>query len=92
MAGFLASTSMTIIAVFSMVISFIYKKKAAYRTCLFEVILFVSGIFAWGVSNGGTAMRHREKLLGVIILLGVYSVQLIINARKERTNCTIKES
>ena len=92
MAGFLASTSMTIIAVFLMVISFIYKKKAAYRTCLFEVILFVSGIFAWGVSNGGTAMRHREKLLGVIILLGVYSVQLIINARKERTSCTIKES
>ena len=26
-------------------------------------------IFAWGVSNAGTAMRHREKFLMVYMLL-----------------------
>lgn len=91
-AGFLASVSMVLISTLLFVISFGYKKKDSYRTLLFMVIFFVSGIFAWGVSNGGTALRHREKLLGVLILLGVYTLQLIINARKERTNCTKKEA
>lgn len=32
--------------------------------------LFCSmGIFAWGVSNAGTAMRHRDKLIGIMIVI-----------------------
>ena len=85
-AGFMASVSVVIIAVLSMIVSIFYKKNDSNRMMLFGIVFFVSGIFAWAVSNGGTALRHREKLLGVLILLGVYSVQIIINARRERKN------
>jgi len=26
-------------------------------------------VFAWGVSNAGTALRHRDKFIGLFILL-----------------------
>lgn len=82
--GFLASSSVFIVALIITAISFAYKKTNYFRLLFLAVIFFVSGIFAWGVSNGGTALRHREKLLGVVILLAVYSIQLIKNARKEQ--------
>ena len=85
-AGFIMSVSAVIVSLAMTIISFIYKKKDSFRTLLIATIFFVSGIFAWAVSNGGTALRHREKLLGVLILLGVYSVQIIINARREGKN------
>lgn len=85
-AGFMASVSVVIMAVLTMIASIFYKKNDSNRMMLFGIVFFVSGIFAWAVSNGGTALRHREKLLGVLILLGVYSVQIIINARREGKN------
>lgn len=81
---FLISSCVYLTALVICGISFFFKKKDAFRFLFASVIFFVCAIFAWGVSNGGTAMRHREKLLGVAILLAVYSVQLIINKRKER--------
>ena len=84
--AFLASSCVYLSALIIAGISFIYKKTDYFRLLLLSVMFFVSGIFAWAVSNGGTALRHREKLLGVLILLGVYSVQIIINARRERKN------
>lgn len=34
------------------------------------IILFVGFfVFAWGVSNSGTALRHRDKFIGLFILL-----------------------
>ena len=83
-AGFLASTSIVIVSGLLMIVSVFLKKRDVYRTLLFMVVFFISGIFAWAVSNGGTALRHREKLLGVMILLGVYSVQLIKNGRANK--------
>lgn len=80
--AFLASSCVYLSALIIAGISFIYKKTDYFRLLLLSVMFFVSGIFAWGVSNGGTAMRHREKLLGVAILLAAYSIQLIINQRK----------
>lgn len=85
-AGFLISVSVVIVSLAMMLVSFIYKKKDSFRALLIAIIFFVSGIFAWAVSNGWTALRHREKILGVLILLGVYSVQIIINAIRERKN------
>lgn len=36
--------------------------------CLF-CLLCSGGVFAWGVSNAGTAMRHRNKLIGLEVVL-----------------------
>lgn len=82
MLGFFASACVFAAGIVTMAISFWYDRKDSYRMVLFSVIFFVSGIFAWGVSNGGTAMRHREKILAITILLAIYSIQLIKNARR----------
>ncbi len=31
------------------------------------MLLIIIGTFAWGVSNFGTATRHRQKIVGLII-------------------------
>ena len=80
--GFFASASVFVSAIITMIVSTFYKQRDAFRTVLFLILFFVSGIFAWGVSNGGTAMRHREKILGITILLLLYSIQIIRNVRK----------
>ena len=66
----------------SMILSFttvFIKKKDPYRTLMWGTFLMLSGICAWGVFNAGTAMRHRDKTIGICILLLLYSLNIIIN-------------
>ena len=77
LVAFFGSTIIYIISVLVAIISIFYKKKDPYRLVMILTVFIVCGIFAWMVSNGGTAMRHREKFLGVFLLLGVYSCKLI---------------
>ena len=65
-------------------VSIFYKKWDAYRFVLFVENFITIGIYAWGNVNGGTALRHREKILGLMILLGMYSLNIILQKRKER--------
>lgn len=39
-------------------------------------------IFAWGVTNSGTALRHREKFICVYLVMSVVSVQVLCNKKK----------
>lgn len=77
MIAFFGSTIVYIVSVAAAVVSLFFKKKDSYRFIMVFTVFIICGIFAWMVSNGGTAMRHREKFLGIVILLGVYSIQLI---------------
>lgn len=72
---------------FSMVLSLVtvfIKKKDPYRTLMWGMLLLLSGICSWGVFNAGTAMRHRDKIIGICILLLLYSVKDIMDAWKSR--------
>ena len=40
---------------------------------LFLFVISCSLLFAWGVSNAGTALRHREKFFSVFVLLLFYA-------------------
>ena len=75
--AFFGSTIVYIASVFMAIISILCKKKDPYRLMMLLTVIVICLIFAWMVSNGGTAMRHREKFLGVFLLLGVYSCKLI---------------
>lgn len=66
--------------------SYFYKKVDAYRFVLFVENFVTIGIYAWGNVNGGTAVRHREKILGMMLLLTMYSLKIILQGRKERKN------
>lgn len=44
------------------------RDKRAYIFASFFCILALSGIFAWGVRNAGTAIRHRMLVWGVLIM------------------------
>lgn len=77
LVAFFGSTIIYIFCVIVTIISMFCKKKDPYRLTMFLTVIVVCLIFAWMVSNGGTAMRHREKFLGVFLLLGVYSCKLI---------------
>lgn len=46
--------------------------KRKYIIGVFLALFFATFIFGWGVSNSGTAMRHRTKLvLGFAMLFGM---------------------
>jgi len=48
----------------------LFKQKAAnktLRTLLLMALIPVSITYAWGTVNAGTAMRHREKLLPILV-------------------------
>ena len=47
-----------------------------YQVFNFTIIIYTF-VFGWGTSSAGTAMRHRDMLLGMIILL------FFLNGRKE---------
>lgn len=53
----------------------------AYFFVLFIMILFATFMFGWGVSNSGTALRHREKFTYVFIILYVFTKEMIERAR-----------
>lgn len=86
MIAFFGSTAVYIMSVVAAAVSLFFKKKDSYRFIMAFTIFLLCGIFAWMVSNGGTAMRHREKFLGIVVLLGVYSIQLIKENRKTKSN------
>ena len=69
--------------VLSLVTVFI-KKKDPYRTLMWGSFLLLSGICAWGVFNAGTAMRHRDKIIGIAILLLLCSIRDIMDVWKSR--------
>ena len=62
--------------------SIFYKKKDAYRFVMFMEIFITVGLYAWANVNAGAALRHREKIIGLIILIAVYSVKIIIQGRE----------
>jgi len=41
------------------------------NTIIVVLLIVIIGlvVFAWGVSNAGTALRHRDKFIGLFILL-----------------------
>ena len=46
-----------------------YVSKSPLAISIFIMILIVSIIFGIGVANAGTAMRHRQKIFPIFIIL-----------------------
>lgn len=83
-AFFGSSAIIYLIAAILWIISVFYKKFDSTRFLLVMEVFVTIVIYSWGNVNGGTAIRHREKILGLVVLLAVYSLNLIIKKRKER--------
>lgn len=49
---------------------------------LIVILLLLSIAYAWGTSNAGTAMRHREKMLPYIVVM--YSLTINRNDRRNK--------
>lgn len=50
----------------------LFHRKVQNKNLIFIILLIVMGgimVFSWGVSNAGTALRHRDKFVGLFILL-----------------------
>ena len=84
MAAFAMSSSLYILSILSSFVTVFVKKKEVFRTVMWGAFLMLSGICAWGVFNAATAMRHRDKIIGICILLLIYSVNMINEAWKTR--------
>ena len=65
-------------------VSIFYKKKDAYRFVILMESFITVGLYAWANVNAGAALRHREKIIGLVILMAVYSLNIILQGRKER--------
>ncbi len=63
-------------------VSIFYKKKDAYRFVMFMEIFITVGLYAWANVNAGAALRHREKIIGLVILMAVYSLNIILQGRE----------
>lgn len=83
-AFFVSTAPVYLAAIVLWIVSIYYKKTDAYRLVLFLEIFVTIGVYAWGNKNAGSALRHREKILSLVILLAVYSLNIIIQKRKER--------
>jgi hypothetical protein len=56
----------------------VFKENTRNRNIIISILLIIGiglFVFAWGVSNAGTALRHRDKFIGLFILL----LSLVIN-------------
>ena len=66
------------VALFVLLVRFWIKtrnhKKRAYMLFGFLYVLAFAGIFCWGTSNAGTAMRHRSILTGFIVATTVIAL------------------
>ena len=82
-AFFMSTAPVYLAGIVLWVVSLFYKKTDAYRLVLFLEIFITIGVYAWGNKNAGSALRHREKILSLVILLAVYSLNIIIQKRKE---------
>ena len=69
--AFIFSTSIYLCAIAYMVKALRLKKcQNKNLVIMFLIMAIVSAIvFAWGVSNSGTALRHREKFLSVYVVM-----------------------
>ena len=59
------------------------------RTLILSFLIFAlcsAAVFAWGVSNSGSALRHREKFLFIYIVL----IGLCIDNRYANTNTNLE--
>lgn len=52
------------------------KKQNYHNLVIVLLIMMISAclMFAWGVSNAGTAMRHRDKFISIYVVMCVYSL------------------
>lgn len=81
-AFFMSTAPVYLAAAICWLVSLSYKKIDAYRCVLFLEIFITVGVYAWGNKNAGSALRHREKILSLVILLTMYSVNIIIQEKK----------
>lgn len=56
----------------------------SYFFVLLVIVLIASIMFGWGVSNAGSALRHREKFTYLFVVLFAVSKEIIL--RTERLN------
>lgn len=85
-AFFMSTAPIYLAAAILWVVSLFYKKTDAYRRVLFLEVFITVGIYAWGNKNAGSALRHREKILSLVILLAIYSLNIIIQGKKRAKN------
>lgn len=85
--AFFGSTApVYLVAMVLWVMSLISRRKDAYRFVMFMEIAITVVLYAWANVNAGAALRHREKIIGLVILIGIYSLKIILQSRKERKN------
>ena len=68
-AAFFISSAPYLVSIILSIVTVFIKRKNPYRTLMWASFFMLSGICAWGVFNAGTAMRHRDKIIGICILL-----------------------
>lgn len=73
--AFLADSSFYIISSVAGIQGLLKNRKDPYLIAMLTILCSVAGVFAWGVSNAGTAMRHRSKVLGIALILLIYCLQ-----------------
>ena len=67
-----------------------FEKSSSLLIALLIILSISYIIFSWGVTNSGTAMRHRDKFISVYVLMTVISIyelqknKQIDSANKER--------
>lgn len=66
---FLFSSTLYLYMIFVSIINYKENKNDALLTGLLISVILVTMIFGVGVSNAGTAMRHRHKILPVVIVI-----------------------
>jgi hypothetical protein len=59
----------------------LWKKNKALVLTFLLMILFFAGVFSWGASNYGTAIRHRQKIVFLLIIMASYSLAVIDRKR-----------
>ena len=64
----------------------------AYFFVLFIMIIFAMFMFGWGVSNSGTALRHREKFTYIFIILYCLTKEMIERARIIKNEESVSDS
>ena len=79
-----STATIYLIALIAWFVSLFYKKRDAFRFVMLIEVVVTIVIYAWANVNAGAALRHREKIIGLVILLATYSLNIIIQERKER--------
>lgn len=64
----------------------------AYFFVLFIMVLFATFMFGWGVSNSGTALRHREKFTYIFIILFAITKEMTDRAKDTKDEESVSDS